>query len=236
MGFSTTGIGHSSHAADTRLLLAARGVRAFAYGILGVLLGVALSRRGLSPVAIGGLITVSLVGDFFGTYLIGLHADRWGRRQTLAVLAGLMALTGAAFGLMSNYPILLVAGFFGTLGTSASETAPFLPIEQAIVPQIVPADRRITVFARYNLVASFAGAFGALAAGLPDLLTHTGIVLTSGIRLMFGIYVLAGLLVVLLALRLSPAVEVHDAVAHSRSGPSAATRPRSEEHTSELQS
>jgi MFS family permease len=193
---------------------------------MGVLLAVALTQRGITPVGIGAIITVSLVGDFFGTYMIALYADRWGRRRTLAVLAGLMALTGAAFGLVSNYPILLVAGFLGTLGTSASETAPFLPIEQAIVPQIVPAQRRTTVFARYNLVASFAGALGALAAGLPDVLTHTGLVLTSGIRLMFGMYVLAGLLVVLLALRLSPAVEAHDAVAHSPSGPSAATRPR----------
>jgi MFS family permease len=192
---------------------------------MGVLLAVALSQRGFTPVGIGAIITVSLVGDFFGTYLIALYADRWGRRRTLAVLAGLMALTGAAFGLASNYPILLLAGFFGTLGTSASETAPFLPIEQAIVPQIVPEERRTTVFARYNLVASFAGAAGALAAGLPDVLTRTGLVLTSGIRLMFGMYVLAGLLVVLLELRLSPAVEVHDAVAHSPSEPTA-RRPR----------
>jgi MFS family permease len=193
---------------------------------MGVLLAVALSQRGFTPVGIGAIITVSLVGDFFGTYLIALYADRWGRRRTLAVLAVLMGLTGAIFGLVSNYPILLVAGFVGTLGSSASETAPFLPIEQAIVPQIVPAERRTGVFARYNLVASFAAALGALAAGLPDLLTHAGIGLMSGIRLMFGAYVLAGLLAVLLAVRLSPAVEVHDALARSPNGPGVAERRR----------
>jgi MFS family permease len=186
---------------------------------MGVMLAVALSQRGLTPVGIGAIITVSLAGDFFGTYLIALYADRWGRRRTLAVLAGLMALTGAVFGLVSNYPILLVAGFFGTLGTSASETAPFLPIEQAIVPHIVTAARRTGFFARYNLVAPFAAALGALAAGLPDLLTHAGIGLMIGIRLMFGVYVLAGLLAVLLALRLSTAVEVHNAWARSANGP-----------------
>src|SRR3984893_16173168 len=175
--------------------------------MLGVLLGVALTQRGLSPVAIGALITVSLVGDFFGTYLIGLYADRWGRRRTLAALAGLMALTGAIFGLLSFYPILLIAGFFGTLGTSGSETAPFLPIEQAIVPQIVRGERRTATFARYNLVASFAAAIGALAAGLPDVLTHAGVGQTSGIRLMFGLYVLAALVAAVLAIRLSPSVE-----------------------------
>ena len=179
--------------------------------MLGVLLAVSLTQRGLSPVAIGALITVSLVGDFFGTYLIGLYADRWGRRRTLAALAGLMAVTGAIFGLLSFYPVLLIAGFFGTLGTSGSETAPFLPIEQAIVPQIVRSERRTATFARYNLVASFAGAVGALAAGLPDVLTHAGIGLSSGIRLMFGLYVLAAFVAAVLAIRLSPSVEANGA-------------------------
>ena len=179
---------------------------------MGVLLAVALSQRGVTPVRIGAIITVSLVGDFCGTYFIALHADGWGRRRTLAVLAGLMALTGAVFALTSNYPILLVAGFFGTLGTSASETAPFLPIEQAIIPRIVPPDRRTVVFARYNLVASLAAAVGALTAGLPALLVHVGISLTSGVRLLFAVYVLAGLSAVFLATRLSPAVEAHDEI------------------------
>jgi MFS family permease len=188
-------------------VIAARGVRAFAYGLLAVMLGVALSQRGLSPVGIGAIITVSLLGDFCATYVIGLQADRWGRRRTLAVLACLMALTGVAFAFLTALPLLLVAAFFGTLGTSASETAPFLPIEQAILPQIVPAQRRTAVFAHYNLVASFAGALGALAAGLPDLLTHVGIGPSRGIQLVFGLYVLAALLAAVLATRLSPAVE-----------------------------
>jgi hypothetical protein len=41
---------------------------------------------------------------------------------------------GLVFGLTTFYPLLLLAAFLGTLGTSASETAPFLPIEQAILP------------------------------------------------------------------------------------------------------
>ncbi len=202
------GGGRSPLPGDIRLVIAARGVRTFGYGLLGVLLGVALSQRGLSPVGIGAIITVSLVGDFVGTYLIGLHADHWGRRRTLAVLAGLMALTGVVFGFVSVYPLLLIAGFCGTLGTSGSETAPFLPIEQAIVPQVVRAERRTAVFARYNLVASFSGALGALAAGLPDVLTHAGIALSNGIRLMFALYCLAALTAAVLATRLSSAVEV----------------------------
>jgi MFS family permease len=192
---------------DAWLIISARGLRSFGYGLLAVLLGVALSRAGFSPAAIGVLITVSLVGDFCSTYLIGLVADRWGRRRTLAILALLMAATGAIFGLTHIYPVLLVAAFFGTLGTSGSETAPFLPIEQAMLPQASEPRRRTELFARYNLVATFAAAGGALVAGLPDLLARTGVPLSTGIRLMFGLYAVVALVVVLLVLRLSPRVE-----------------------------
>jgi len=195
------------HATDARLIIASRGLRSFGYGLLAVLLGVALSAAGLTPVAIGALITVSLVGDFCGTYLIGVYADRWGRRRTLVVLALLMAATGAVFGLTAVYPLLLVAAFVGTLGTSGSETAPFLPIEQAMLPQTGAPERRTALFARYNLVATFAAAGGALVAGLPDLLTHAGVPLATGVRLLFGLYTFVALVVVLLVRRLSLQVE-----------------------------
>ena len=195
------------NATDARLIIASRGLRSFGYGLLAVLLGVALSAAGLTPVAIGALITVSLVGDFCGTYLIGVYADRWGRRRTLVVLALLMAATGAVFGLTAVYPLLLVAAFVGTLGTSGSETAPFLPIEQAMLPQTGAPERRTALFARYNLVATFAAAGGALVAGLPDLLTHAGVPLATGVRLLFGLYTFVALVVVLLVRHLSPQVE-----------------------------
>ena len=204
---------------DTRRMLVMRGLRSFAYGLLAVLLGVALAGEGFTPVAIGALITVSLVGDMVGTYMIGLFADTWGRRRTLTLLALLMAATGIIFGLVTRYPVLLVTAFFGTLGTSASETAPFLPIDQTMIAQVTAPERRTAVFARYNLVASFSAAAGALAAGLPGLLTRTGLPLISGVRLMFGVYAVLALIVAGLSLRLSSDVEApphHPVQAHSR--------------------
>jgi MFS family permease len=192
---------------DTRLILVMRGLRSLAYGLLAVLLGVALAGEGFTPVAIGALITVSLVGDMVGTYVIGLFADTWGRRRTLALLSLLMAATGIIFGLVTSYPVLLAAAFFGTLGTSASETAPFLPIDQTMIAQVTTPEQRTSLFARYNLVASFSAAAGALEAGLPGLLTRAGLPLASGIRLMFGVYAVLALIVSGLSLRLSSDVE-----------------------------
>jgi len=192
---------------DIRLMLVMRGLRSLAYGLLAVLLGVALAGEGFTPVAIGALITVSLVGDMVGTYVIGLFADTWGRRRALALLALLMAATGIVFGLVTSYPVLLVVAFFGTLGTSASETAPFLPIDQTMIAQVTAPERSTSVFARYNLVASFSAAAGALAAGVAGLLTRTGLPLASGVRLMFGVYAVLALIVAGLSLRLSSDVE-----------------------------
>ncbi len=121
---------------SSQLILVMRGLRSLAYGFLAVILGVVLAGEGFSPAAIGVLITVSLVGDMVGTYVISLVADTWGRRRMLMVLALLMAVTGVIFGLATSYPVLLLAAFFGTLGTSASETAPFLPIDQAMLAQV----------------------------------------------------------------------------------------------------
>src|SRR5258707_2097054 len=191
----------------TRFILVMRGLRSLAYGLLAVLLGVALAGEGFSPAAIGVLITVWLVGDMAGTYVIGLFADTWGRRRTLALLSLLMAGTGVVFGLVTSYPVLLAAAFFGTLGTTASETAPFLPIDQAMIAQVTAPERRTALFARYNLVASLSAAIGALAAGFPDLLTRTGLPFASGIRLLFAVYAVLGLVVAVLSLRLSSSVE-----------------------------
>ena len=193
---------------DTQLILAMRGLRSLAYGLLAVLLGVALAGEGFTPVAIGALITVSLIGDMVGTYVIGLFADTWGRRRALALLSLLMAVTGIIFGLVTSYPVLLVVAFFGTLGTSASETAPFLPIDQTMIAQVTTPEQRTSVFARYNLVASFSAAAGALAAGVPGLLSRTGLLLAFGVRLMFGVYAVLALIVAGLSLQLSSEVEV----------------------------
>lgn len=197
----------SSASADAWRIVASRGLRQFAYGLLGVTLAVALTNDGLSPVAIGALITIALAGNFVGTYLIGLYADRWGRRRTLIALAILMALTGAVYALTRFYPALALAAFFGVLGSAASETAPFLPIEQAMLPQTVAPERRTDLFARYNLIASFAGALGSLAAALPDLLARVGVARPLGLSLMFWVYSACALGVVWLAARLTPAIE-----------------------------
>jgi len=208
---------------DVRLIIAARGLRQFAYGMVAVLLAITLTREGITPAGIGLLVSLSLAGDLVGTLTIGRWADRWGRRRTLIVLALLMAATGVIFGLIGWYPALLIAAFFGTLGASASETAPFLPLEQAILGQLGNAPERTRRFAQYNLVASLAAALGALTAGGADVLVAHGISQDTSQQLLFALYVAAAVGVILLVTRLSAGVE---AVPQSSPDEKAPTRRR----------
>ena len=63
--------GERDQHAAARLILVMRGLRQLSYGLLAVLLGVALADEGFSPVAIGILITISLLGDMVGTCMVG---------------------------------------------------------------------------------------------------------------------------------------------------------------------
>jgi MFS family permease len=150
---------------DARLLFLARAVRMFGYGALGVILVLYLAAAGLDPGSIGLLLTLTLVGDTVISLVLTTHADRIGRRRTLVVGAILMFAAGAVFADNTSFVVLLVAATLGVLSPSGSEVGPFLPIEQASLTEVTPANRRTGVYAWYNLVGSIATATGALVAG-----------------------------------------------------------------------
>jgi MFS family permease len=189
---------------DGWLLFAACGVRSLAYGFLSVILGLYLDSIGLSTTAIGWIFTAALAGGAVMTMIITAVADSSGRKILLIVGALLMALAGGMFGVSDNPVLLTIAAIFGTISPSGKEVGPFLSLEQAILPQTTSDRNRTAVFSVYNLVGSFAGAIGALAVGLPSLLSFTAI---SGYRFLIWGYVASALLLAVLFTLLSPAVE-----------------------------
>src|SRR5574341_1206142 len=148
---------------DGWLLLASCGVRSLAYGFLSVILGLYLDAMGLSTMAIGWIFTAALAGGAAMTMLITAIADGFGRKLLLIAGALLMALAGWVFAVSDNPILLMIAAIFGTISPSGKEVAPFLSLEQAILPQTTSDQIRAAVFSAYNLLGSFAGALGALA-------------------------------------------------------------------------
>src|SRR5437868_8496987 len=198
----------ASTSRDARMLLFTRAARGFADGVVSVLLASYLGRLGFTPLQIGAVVTATLLGSAFLMLGIGLLGHRFRRRAVLLGAAGLMVATGLGFaGVTSFWPLLVVA-FVGTVNPSSGDVTLFLPTEQAVLAEASGPRDRTALFAWYNLIGTFAGAAGALAAGLPVVLAaRFHLDLAQAERAGFLLYSALGLVSALAYRRLSPAVE-----------------------------
>lgn len=191
------------------LIFSAAWWRSFNIGLLGVVLGVYLSREGLSATGIGLVIAAGLSGMAVGTLFVTFQADHLGRRRTLIALSLFNALGAAPlifhFGLMP----LLIFAFTGMLNGMGSDRSPSFALEQAMIPGLVPDEKRTWALAWYSVVLDASGAVGALAAGIPLLVQRLWAVdLAAGYRGLFIGYAGLHLLSAALYLLLSHEVEV----------------------------
>jgi MFS family permease len=196
---------------DALPVLAARGIRACGDGYVALLLPIYLVELGYSPLAVGAIVTSTLIGTALVTLWVGWIANRHSRRMLLLAAAVLMALTGAAFAVITDFWPLLVVAFVGTMNPTSGDASIFVPLEQTVLTQTIAARNRTALFARYSVTGSCATALGVLAAALPDFMaTWTGCTRAGAMQLMFGVYAALGLLALLLYRPLSPAVEMAD--------------------------
>jgi MFS family permease len=194
--------------ADAGVLLAARGVRAFADGFVSVLLPAYLLTLGFTALQIGAVATSTLVGSAALTLVVGLVAHRFRSRQLLTSAAVLMVATGLGFVLVHDYWPLLIVAFVGTLNPSSGDVSVFLPLEQSTLTRTVSARERTALFARYGLVGSLVGATGALCAGLPDVVaSRFGLPISQALQGMFLVYAVLALVALVFYRRLSPSLE-----------------------------
>lgn len=188
---------------DARIVVASRALRTFGYGVTSVLIAQMLTTDGDSPASIGLLLAAAAAGSVCASILMGVFADRVGRRNSLVLSAGLMAAAGTVFALSESYPLLLVAAFVGTVSPSTNDNTPFSGVEQAILAQTCPDERHTALFARYNMTALLAGALGGLAAAGLGMFPQY----EPG-DAAFAVYAGVAVLTGALARRLSPAVEL----------------------------
>ena len=195
--------------ADALRVLTARGVRAFGDGFVALLLPIYLVELGFSALAIGAIVTSTLIGTAILTLGVGWIANRYSRRLLLLVAAILMAATGAGFAMITDFWPLLVIAFVGTMNPTSGDASVFVPLEQTVLTQTIEPHRRTALFARYSVIGSAATALGVLAAALPDLMTTwTGCTRAVAMQLMFGLYAALGLVALAVYRPLSPQVEI----------------------------
>ena len=184
-------------------------MRLFCYGFLSVVLALYLAQAGLSEQQIGLLFTLTLAGDAGISLWLTTSADRFGRRRTLLLGALLMIGAGVVFIVTKNPMLLMAAAIIGVISPSGNEIGPFLSVEQAGLTQLIPDERRTQIFAWYNLSGSFATATGALTGGwLSQALQSSGISTLNSYRAVLMGYALGGVVLVVLFLCLSAAIEI----------------------------
>src|SRR2546421_7080321 len=170
---------------DYRLILAARLLRAFGFGMAAVLVGLHLERRGLTASVIGLVLSIGLLSAATAGVIAATLSARIGRRNTLALAGLLMAIAGAGLAL-ANSPLLLgLTAATGMLGAASIDLGPFASIEQAALAESVAPQGRNVAFARYSLTGGLAAAAGGLLAG-------TATDLNRG-QVLFAVYALVGL-------------------------------------------
>ncbi|HEY7366755.1 MAG TPA: MFS transporter, partial [Methylomirabilota bacterium] len=148
------------------LVLAAKTVRTFGYGYLGILLPVYLAELGVGAAGVGIAVTLTLVASALLTWAVRYPAERHGARTALLGLAALMVI-GGLFLLASKHPWLVVVGaMVGNVAVGSGETGPFLTIEQVVIARAVTGSRRTAAFSVYNLIGYAAAGFGAAVAGV----------------------------------------------------------------------
>lgn len=157
---------------DARRLLFVKSLRAFADGLVSVVLPVYLLRLGFGAVGVGAIVTSTLLGSALITLIVGVFAHRFPGRRILLGACILMTATGAAFAITRSFWPLLIVAFVGTVNPSSGDVSIFLPVEQALLAGTISPRRRTALFARYSLFGAVSGAFGALSAALPELLAR----------------------------------------------------------------
>src|SRR6478735_1718116 len=108
---------------DAGIILSARTLRGFGDGFVSVLLPVRLADLGFGSSAVGAIASATLFGSAFATLVSGLYAGRLGVQKTLIACSMLMVATGIGFATATDFWLLLMIAFLGTLNPTANDCA-----------------------------------------------------------------------------------------------------------------
>jgi MFS family permease len=194
---------------DAALIYVAGLIRSATVSLVGVTVAIYLAEVGFSATRIGLLIGVGLAGSSLATVAVSLWGDSWGRRHVLIALTLLGALGYGALALFTNAWALVLLAFFGMLNGMGRDRGAASALEQAILPETVPADRRTWALAWYNLVLDCGHALGALAATGPTIFANAaGLSPDVAHRAMFALCAVAMLSCLVPYMVLTPRIEI----------------------------
>lgn len=194
------------------ILIAAKAVRTFCYGYLGVLFPIYLSRAGLDASAVGIAVALTLFASAAFTIAVRRPSERIGPPAVLAALSCLIVISGALFLVSANPWIMVLAAMLGNVAVGTGESGPFLTLEQVSLARICPRERMTRLYSFYNLTGYGAAALGAALVACQDI----------PVKALFAIFLAAGMIQIGLYLTLKRQVQAPvpmKTVPHSPSKP-----------------
>ena len=193
---------------NVRLLLTARGVRAFGDGFVSILVPVYLTGIGFGAFEVGVLTTAMLLGPAMMTLVIGLIAHRLKTVRLLTTATTLMVVSGLGYAFETEFWPLLVIALVGTLSPTASDVSAFAPLEQTLLSNAVVPQRRTSIFATYSLIGSVLSAVGCLFASAPEIVARASpIPPNRALQGMFLVYAFLGAIAFMIYRQLKSPVE-----------------------------
>jgi MFS family permease len=196
---------------DLEWLFLLRIMRSVAQGYLGIIVPLYMAILGYDAVALGSMLAVSALAAAGISTATGLLADRFGRKNFLAIISLLIAIGGVGFGLSNSLEWLIIWGAIGSVGRGGAMAGgawgAFYPAVQALIADSTDDYNRTTVFGAFSFVGVLAGAMGSLLAGLPLVLHRAaGVPILEGYR---GLFMFSGVIGVGMALGVIPVRETH---------------------------
>ena len=206
---------------DLICLFAARSLRSFAVGYLGIILPIYIADLGYDAVHLGMLFSISGITGGLLAVCVGVLSDRFGRKPFIIAIALMMAVGVVGLALTTNFAVMVAAAAFGTIGFpggvgGGGGWGPYYPAAQSLVAEHSDDKFRTTIFGVLSFVGVIAGALGSLTAALPSLLHHAaGLSILAGFRLLL---LLTSVIAVLMALVVIPVREIRWQSVHHHRG------------------
>lgn len=199
---------------DRAILYATGFLRAFATGMVGVMLGLYLAGLGFGPALVGMIVGVGLAGAASAVLAVTVIGDRCPRRVWLIGLSLLSAAGALAVAGASSAGVVAVAAAVGMVNGMGRDRGAALVVEQAALPATTDDSGRTTAFAWLSVLQDAGHALGGLAAGVPALLGRGDDL--AALRLAMAAPAALALVCAVLYATLSPAVEVDASAAAER--------------------
>ncbi len=158
---------------DLILLVASRGTRSFAGGILSVIISLYYHSIYHSVAPIGFLFGAGAIGVPILSFATGRLADRYGRKKLLLLTLSFLPAAIGMLLLTDNYYVLLLSSALGGFGIAGGLVgggvgASVVPMQSALLAEKTHTGDRTRVFTLFTMMSSITGAVGALFSNLGD--------------------------------------------------------------------